>query len=308
MEDLNNPTDVATHIRDTKESLAEIEHDIHCLMDMEKKEVEDMTEGFDSGMLAGLLSRQGVDPSIVAMLNDCRKDGNWGDGGMLIVLFLILILGFGGNGGWFGNRNGAGAAEAAGIDRTIFNQSNFENLASAINTQGTRQEMAIQSLANNLNCDVNSIRSALCGLDKQLAITNGNVINAIQSCCCNIQNKVQECCCTTQRVIENQGAQTRELLQDNRFLIQSTSAAQNNLVQSLFCQQNQLITDKFNALELRDLQRDLDNKNAMINDLKFQLSQEQQTTALLTALRGMNDITFSGTAGATAFNGTGSIS
>ena len=307
MEDLNGPVDMATHIRDTKESLAEIEKDIHCLMDMEKKEAEDMTEGFDSGMLAGLLSKQGVDPGIVAMLNDRCKDGNWGDGGMLIVLFLILILGFGGNGGWFGNRNG-GCAEAAGIDRTIFNQSNFDILNSAISTQGTRQEMAINQLANALNCDCNSIKSALCGLDKQLAMTNGNVINAIQSCCCNIQGKVQECCCQTQRTIENQGSQTRELLQNNRFLIQSTSAAQDNLIQSLFCQQNQLITDKFNALELRDLQRDLDNKNAMINDLKFQLSQEQQTTALLTALRGMNDITFSGTAGATAFNGTGSIS
>ena len=265
-----------------------------------------MGEGFDTGALMGMLANKGVDPAVVAMLNDRCKSGNWGDGGMLIVLFLILILGFGNGGGFFGNRNGVG--EAAGIDRTIFNQSNFENLANAISTQGTRQEMAINQLANALNCDCNSIKSALCGLDKQLAMTNGNVVNAIQSCCCNIQGKVQECCCQTQRTIENQGAQTRELLQDNRFLIQSTSAAQNNLVQSLICQQNQLITDKFNALELRDLQRDLDNKNAMINDLKFQLSQEQQTTALLTALRGMNDITFSGSAGATAFNGTGSIS
>ena len=258
-------------------------------------------------MLAGLLSNKGVDPSVIAMLDNCKRDGNWGDNGMLIVLFLILILGFGGNGGgFFGNRNNC--ADAASIDRTIFNQSNFDILNNAIGTQGTRQEMAIQSLANNLNCDVNSIKTALCGLDKQLAMTNGNVINAIQSCCCNLQGKIQECCCQTQRTIENQGSQTRELLQDNRFLIQSTSAAQNNLIQGLFCQQNQLITDKFNALELRDLQRDLDNKNAMINDLKFQLSQEQQTTALLTAIRGMNDITFSGTAGATAFNGTGSIS
>ena len=306
MEDLNGPVDMATHIRDTKESLAEIEKDIHCLMDMEKKEAEDMTEGFDSGMLAGLLSKQGVDPGIVAMLNDRCKDGNWGDGGMLIVLFLILILGFGGNGGWFGNRNGVG--DVAGVDRTVVNEANYSRMMDAISTQGTRQEMAVNQLANALNCDCNSIKSALCGLDKQLAMTNGNVINAIQSCCCNIGNQIQSTSCATQRTIENQGAQTRELLQNNRFLIQSTSAAQDNLIQSLFCQQNQLITDKFNALELRDLQRDLDNKNAMINDLKFQLSQEQQTTALLTALRGMNDITFSGTAGATAFNGTGSIS
>ena len=292
------------HHEAVMDKLHDIDEDTDCIL----REIggKDMTDGFDSGMLAGLLSNKGIDPSVVAMLENCKKDG-WGDGGMLIVLFLILILGFGGNGGWFGNRNGIGA-EAAGIDRTIFNQSNFENLASAINTQGTRQEMAINQLASNLNCDVNSIKSALCGLDKQLAMTNGNVVNAIQSCCCNISNQIQSTSCATQRAIENQGSQTRELLQDNRFLIQSTSAAQNNLIQGLFCQQNQLITDKFNALELRDLQRDLDNKNAMINDLKFQLSQEQQTTALLTAIRGMNDITFSGTAGATAINGTGTIS
>ena len=306
MEDLNNPPDVSTHIRETRESLAEIEKDIHCLMDMEKKEAKDMTEGFDSGMLAGLLSNKGIDPSIIAVLNDKCRDGNWGDGGMLIVLFLILILGFGGNGGWFGNGNGVN--DVAGVDRTVVNEANYSRMMDAISTQGTRQEMAVNQLANALNCDCNTIKSALCGLDKQLAMTNGNVINAIQNVGCQLGQQISSCCCTTQRAIENQGAQTRELLQDNRFLIQSTSAAQNNLVQSLFCQQNQLITDKFNALELRDLQRDLDNKNAMINDLKFQLSQEQQTTALLTALRGMNDITFSGTAGATAFNGTGSIS
>ena len=282
--------------------------DISCDTDeiLSKLEGVKMGEGFDTGALMGMLANKGVDPNVVAVLNDRCKNGDWGDGGMLIVLFLILILGFDNGGGFFGNRNNC--AEAAGIDRTIFNQSNFDILNSAISTNGTRQEMAINQLANNLNCDVNSIKTALGGLDKQLAMTNGNVVNAIQSCCCNISNQIQSTSCATQRAIENQGSQTRELLQDNRFLIQSTSAAQNNLIQGLFCQQNQLITDKFNALELRDLQRDLDNKNAMINDLKFQLSQEQQTTALLTAIRGMNDITFSGTAGATAINGTGTIS
>lgn len=283
--------------------------DISCDTDeiLRKLEGKNMGEGFDSGALLGMLANKGVDPNVVAMLNDRCKNGDWGDGGMLIVLFLILILGFGNGGGFFGNRNG-GCAEAAGIDRTIFNQSNFDILNSAISTQGTRQEMAINQLANNFNCTAGQVQMALAGLDKQLALTNGNVINAIQNVGCQLGQQISACCCETRRAIDNQACQTRELLQDNRFLIQSTSAAQNNLIQGLFCQQNQLITDKFNALELRDLQRDLDNKNAMINDLKFQLSQEQQTTALLTAIRGMNDITFSGTAGATAINGTGTIS
>ena len=283
--------------------------DISCDTDrlLEMMEGNKMGEGFDTGALMGMLANKGVDPGIVAMLNDRCRNGDWNEGGGIwIVLLFLFLLGIGGGNGFFGNRNGFDGV--AGVDRTVVNEANYSRLLDAVGTNGTRQEMAIQSLAQTLNCDCNSIKSALCSIDKELAVNQGSIVNAIQSCCCNISNQIQSTSCATQRAIENQGSQTRELLQDNRFLIQSTSAAQNNLIQGLFCQQNQLITDKFNALELRDLQRDLDNKNAMINDLKFQLSQEQQTTALLTAIRGMNDITFSGTAGATAFNGTGSIS
>ena len=283
--------------------------DISCDTDrlLEMMEGNKMGEGFDTGALMGMLANKGVDPGIVAMLNDRCRDGEWGgQGGIWIVLLFLFLLGIGGGNGFFGNRNGFDGV--AGVDRTVVNEANYSRLLDAVGTNGTRQEMAIQSLAQTLNCDCNSIKSALCSIDKELAVNQGSIVNAIQSCCCNISNQIQNTSCATQRAIENQGSQTRELLQDNRFLIQSTSAAQNNLIQGLFCQQNQLITDKFNALELRDLQRDLDNKNAMINDLKFQLSQEQQTTALLTAIRGMNDITFSGTAGATAINGTGTIS
>ena len=283
--------------------------DISCDTDrlLEMMEGNKMGEGFDTGALMGMLANKGVDPGIVAMLNDRCRNGDWGEGGGIwIVLLFLFLLGIGGGNGFFGNRNGFDGV--AGVDRTVVNEANYSRLLDAVGTNGTRQEMAIQSLAQTLNCDCNSIKSALCSIDKELAVNQGSIVNAIQSCCWNSSNQIQSTSCATQRTIENQGSQTRELLQDNRFLIQSTSAAQNNLIQGLFCQQNQLITDKFNALELRDLQRDLDNKNAMINDLKFQLSQEQQTTSLLTAIRGMNDITFSGTAGATAINGTGTIS
>lgn len=287
------------HHEAVMDKLHDIDEDTDCIL----REIggKDMTDGFDSGMLAGLLSNKGIDPSVVAMLENCKKDG-WGDGGMLIVLFLILILGFGGNGGWFGNRNGAG--EAAGIDRTIFNQSNFENLASAINTQGTRQEMAINSLASNLNCDVNSIKSALCGLDKQLAMTNGSVINAIQNMGCQIGQQISSCCCETRRAIENQGCQTRADIQDVRFLISSSQAAQDNLIQSQFAAQNAYMADQFCQIKMRELEA----TNQRLRDDLFRQSQQSQTAQIIQAIRGMDTIAFSGTAGATAFTGTGSIS
>ena len=289
---------LAGHHEMVMDKLHDINKDTDCIL--EKVGGNNMSEGFDSGILAGLLSKQGVDPSVIAMLENCKRDGSWGDNGMLIVLFLILILGFGNGGGLFGNRN----VGAENIDRTIFNQSNFENLANAISTQGTRQEMAINQLAGNLNCDANSIKSALCGLDKQLAMTNGNVINAIQSCCCNIQGKIQECCCQTQRAIENQGCQTRADIQDVRFLISSSQAAQDNLIQSQFAAQNAYLADQFCQIKMRELE----STNQRLRDEIFRQSQNAQTAQILTAIANKDAISFSGTAGATAFNGTGSIS
>ena len=292
--------DLNTHHEMVMEKLHEIDGDTDCILKKLEGD-EKMTDNFDAGALMGMLANKGVDPGVIAMLENCKKDGNWGDNGMLIVLFLILILGFGGNGGLFGNR---GVNDVAGVDRTVVNEANYGRMMDAINTTGTRQEMAINQLAGNLNCDVNSIKSALCGLDKQLAMTNGSVINAIQSCCCNIQNKIQECCCQTQRTIENQGCQTRADIQDVRFLISSTQAAKDNLIQSQFAAQNAMILDQFCQVKMRELEA----TNQRLRDEIFRQSQNAQTAQILTAIANKDAISFSGTAGATAFTGTGSLS
>lgn len=283
------------------DKLHDIGEDTDCILN--KIGGDKMSGGFDTGALIGMLANKGVDPSVVAMLENCRKDGNWGDNGMLIVLFLILILGFGGNGGgFFGNRGGVN--DVAGVDRTVVNEANYGRMMDAISTNGTRQEMAINQLASNLNCDANSIKSALCGLDKQLALTNGNVINAIQSCCCNIQGKIQDCCCETNRNIERQACQTRADIQDVRFLISSTQAAQDNLIQAQFAAQNAYLAQQFCDIKSREDAREIQ----ALRDKNEELRANANTQAILTAIANRDAITFSGTAGATAFNGTGSIS
>lgn len=283
------------HHEAVMEKLHDIDEDTDCIL----KEIggRKMSGDFDSGALMGMLANKGVDPNVVAVLNDRCKNGDWGDGGMLIVLFLILILGFGNGGGFFGNRNNC--AEA-GIDKTIFNQSNFDILNSAISTQGTRQEMAINQLASNLNCDVNSIKNALCGLDKQLAMTNGNVVNAIQSCCCNIGNQIQSTSCATQRAIENQGCMTREAINGLGFQIQTADAATRQLIQQCCCDMTNAMTSGFNAIQLREDQREIQQ----LRD-EVQRQRENANTALILQAIQNKDVvagTFSSTAG--TFNGT----
>lgn len=292
MEELNGSVDqgMENHIKETHRMLCDIEKDVHKILN---RDSDNMSENFDSGMLAGLLSKQGIDPGIVAMLNDRRDRGDWGgDGGMLVLLFLIILMG-GGNGFW-GNRN-----NEAGVDKTIFAQSNYDTLMSAV--KGNME--AVGQLAQTLNCDVGQIQSALCGVDKQLAINNGDMKAAVQSCCCNLGNQIQSTSCATQRAIENQGCQTRADIQNNRFLIQATAAAQDSMVQGLFNAQNQYLADQFCQIKQRKDQREIQN----LRDKLAEQRDNANTLAILNAIQNKDAIAFQGTAGATAFTGTGTL-
>lgn len=245
----------------------------------------------------GMLANKGVDPGIIAMLNDCKEKGAWGgDGGMLVILFLILIMGFGGGSGFFGGAN----RDVSGVDRTVVNEANYSRMLDAIG--GNRE--AISQLAQTLNCTQGQITAALAGVDKQIAVNQGSIINAVQSCCCNIQGKIQDCCCQTNLNIERQGCQTRQDIQDVRYLVQSTASAQDNLMQSMFSAQNAYLADQFCQIKSREDQRE-------IQSLRDKLSEQRDnanTLAILNAIANKDAISFQGTAGATAFTGTGSLS
>ena len=91
-----------------------------------------MTESYDSGLLTGMLANKGIDPSIIAML-DNNKGAFGSDGGMLFLLFLVILMGGGnGFGGW-------GANGISGVDRTVINEGNFNQLMTAVSQSGQNQ-------------------------------------------------------------------------------------------------------------------------------------------------------------------------
>ena len=101
-------------------------------------------------LLAPLLSQRGVDPNVLLAMN--RNGGFGGEGGWFMwVIFLFFLMGWGGNGwGGFGNNRG----------NLINNDSGRELLMSAIQGNGN----AINQLASTLNCDINSVKSAINGV------------------------------------------------------------------------------------------------------------------------------------------------
>ena len=262
--------------------LDDIDHDTDRIL--KKMEESDMGEGFDAGMLAGLMGNRGVDPGIVALLNDRCRDGGWGnDGGLLTILLLVILMG---GAGGFGRWNDGAVA---GVDRTVVNEANYGQLMDAV--RGNNH--AIENLAQSCNCSVMQLQQALCGVDKQLALNHGDFINAIQSCCCNvrtdimqsqnaIQSQLAKCCCDANLNIERQACDLRSQIQETRFQIQTNDAATRQLINECCCDLKTQIANGFCDLEKRQLQ----DRIHELEDQRDTLRAEAQTSVLLSSING----------------------
>lgn len=163
-----------------------------------------------------------------ALLNN-MNNGFGGNNGMWFLLLLLL-----GNRGWngFGNGNGGVNTEFSLLQDQAQQNQNTNLLREAMRDNFA----ATQQLAQNLNCDFNTLNSCCCDLKQAIATVSGQVgfsaervINAVNMGDCNVIQAIKDCCCTTQKEILTQGyqnqlaicAQTRELRDGQRDLGQA---------------------------------------------------------------------------------------
>lgn len=142
-------------------------------------------------MLPDAGSSSQVDPNL--LLSMMGNGNGFGGGNWLWVIFLFFLYGIGGN-GWFGNNRGT----ASSAERDL--------LMSAIQGNGN----AIGQLASTLNCDSNSVQSAISQLQNaisqvggQVGLTGQQVINSIQQGNMSIAQQMSQCCCTIREAITN---------------------------------------------------------------------------------------------------------
>ncbi|MBQ7405044.1 MAG: hypothetical protein IJV90_01330 [Candidatus Methanomethylophilaceae archaeon] len=301
------------HHSEVMNKLCDIDKDTDALIAMEGKEA--MSGAYDSGMLAGMLANKNDNNDLWAYLANCRNNG-WGDGDGLMFLLLVLLMGGGGFGGW-GNR---GLDGVAGVDRTVVNTSNYEMLHQAIN--GNAQ--AMQTLASSLNCSLDQIQNALCGVDKQIAISEGNLMHAYDRCCCNIQNKILESkyetskqmsegfCGTNLNIERMQNSierrqdrcccETQQAIQGVNYNLASQFAAQTAFIQGQFCEQNAYLAKEFTDIKLRE-----DAKT--ITELRDKLADAKADARALATVSAVNaSRPFTGTLDATSGAFTGNLS
>ena len=157
--------------------------------------------------LAPLLQQKGIDPNVLAMMNN----GGFGNGNWIWILFLILLFGRNGFGGYGDNVAGTGY-----LSNQITNTAGRDLLMQAITGNGT----AIQNLASSLNCDINSIKcaingvqSSICQVGNQVGMSGQQIINAIQQGNMSLMQQIAQCCCDNKLLVTNMGyeSQIRDL-------------------------------------------------------------------------------------------------
>lgn len=139
----------------------------------------------------------------------------------------------------------------------------------AISGNGT----AISQLASTLHCDVNQIQSTLCSLNNAVGLSGQQIISAIQSGDAAIASQMASCCCDVKTAITTQGYENRIATAEQTATLAGKIDAQTNL-----------INDKFCALEMREMQKTIDQLRDDRSALQNSLSQRVQNEYIATSL------------------------
>lgn len=226
-----------------------------------------------NSLLPGMMSR-GVDPGMLALLNNNGFGGENGIWGVIYLAIICSIFGWNGNGGFgFGGRGNGIPAELAGNEGR-------ELLMSAIQGNGN----AINQIASSLNCNAQQVQAALNSIQNSVGLTGTQIINAIQSGNNSVITQIADCCCKTQNAItsmgyENQLAvcqQTNTLVNtanNNTLALRDGATANTNaILAKLDAMQNQALQDKIAAL------------TAQNSTLQAEISQRNQNATILNAV------------------------
>ena len=239
---------------------------------------EEKTYVFDGGSTSGIISalapmlqNRGIDPSVLALMNN--NDGFGGNGGWWIwIMFLAFMWGgFGGRGGFGGYGDGTGF-----LASQLNNDYGRDVLLQAINGNG----LAINQLASTLNCDINAVQTALTSLGTQIqavgntvGLSGQQIINAIQAGNCDIASKIAACCCDTKNMITTQGYENRIATAEQTATLAGKIDAQTTLINDKFCQ-----------LEMREMQNKIDALRDEKLALQTNISQRAQNEYIASSL------------------------
>lgn len=240
---------------------------------------------------------RGLDNGTLALLNS--NNNGWTNNPFMYLIFLML---FGRNGGLWGNENSCVNDKLNTIEEQMNTNQNTNLVIDGI--KGNAQ--AISTLAQNLNCDFNTLNSCCCDLRNaitsvagQIGFSAEKVINAVNMGDCNVIQAIKDCCCGTQKAILEMGYQNQLANCNQTNTLMTAISGVNTGLERGFSNiafETQKQTCDIITAGNANTQRIIDTMNnhwrdeqaLQIQDLKFQLSQERQNRYLSGVLTGNN--------------------
>lgn len=240
-----------------------------------------------------------IDPGLLALINN--NGGFGGNGNWIWILFLWMMWGFNGNNG-FGNNNGTGF-----LSNQLNDNAGRDLLLQAINGRAD----AANQLANMTNTSLETVKTALYGIQSAISTTGLQTINALQLGDASLSRQLCECCCENKLAIcqqtntlssqaaanfaamqlemaKNEGADQLAVCQQTNAL--STQSERNtNSILNAIAGQNTLITKEFCDLKERELQNKINTQGDIITQLRNQISNDYQTLAFNKAMSALDD-------------------
>lgn len=237
--------------------------------------------GQDNNLLTALiplLSQRGVDPSILALMNN---GGFGGNGGFLWFFFIIILWAWmrNGNGLGFGN-NGDGTGF---LSNQLNNDAGRELLSQAI----AGVNGSVERLATTLNCDINSIQAGINGLmgavnnvSNTVGMGNMQVINALERGDASLAAQFAQCCCDQKLLATQQGYENRIAISEQTNTLGLQADRNTRSITDAISAQTTLITKEFCELKERELLNKIESLTAEKTALKGKLDNSEQTAQI----------------------------
>lgn len=233
-----------------------------------------------SGLLASILpslQQRGVDTSyLMGLMSGNNNGGFFGNNGFESIIALIIVAAI------FGNGNGNGIFGGGGN-----NNAERELLMSAIQRNGTD----LSQLAQSLNCSTGQINNAIdqvatqiCQLTGQVGMSSQQIINSVQAGNATLASQICGCCCDLKQLISESNYLTeRGFCNTNQILAKGfsdlghASANQTCELKGAIKESTDRIIDGQRAAEMREMQREITERDRRIAEQATAINNYQQT-------------------------------
>lgn len=215
-------------------------------------------------------------------------DDMWGGNNGLLWIFLLILFG---GGGWnFGNRAGNltnDAAVTGAIDAAI-QKARADGLGEQAIMDAIRgNQTAIQTLATTFNTDIGNVQQALCalngGIDKlsgQIGLSGQQVINAIQTGNMSLTQQLMSCCCDIKSLVLEQENNVRMATMEQTNTLSDRMRTGFAETHQLIDTQTAQMVAGFQSIKDMFTQNKIDTLQATVNQLQNNANNSAQTAYL----------------------------